>query len=131
MKLKKELSRLIDQAAVESFTKGKLNATQVKKFVTLFKKMSRIEAIGALDLYLRRIKEISRMHTLTVESAVRLTAPQLKTIEKALAKNYDIAQTLSRVNTSLLGGVKVTIGDTVIDSSVQSKIMNVGERIAH
>ncbi len=131
MKVKKELARLIDQAALESFRSGTLNPGQVDKFVHLFKKMPRVEAIGALDLYLRRIKEITRQSTLTVESTFRLTQQQLKAIEKTLAKTYHIAQTEARVNPTLLGGLKVTIGDTVIDSSVKAKIATLGERIAH
>jgi len=59
----------------------------------------------------------------TIESAVELTPDVKQSIEASLTQKYN--RTLSFIYTitpELLGGVKVRVGDDLIDNSVQAKI---------
>ncbi len=66
----------------------------------------------------------------TVYSAVELSAHQVKLLEKRLSEitgkviKLDIIQ-----DPSLIGGIKVKIGDKVIDASIQNQLKNLKETI--
>jgi F-type H+-transporting ATPase subunit delta len=59
----------------------------------------------------------------TVTSATPIAAPQLARLQKGLAKNYgrDLKVNLV-IDPTLIGGVRVQVGDDVIDGSVSSKL---------
>ncbi len=59
----------------------------------------------------------------TVESAIELTAEVKSQLESSLTARYD--RSLSFIYTitpELLGGVKIRVGDDLVDNSVQAKI---------
>lgn len=58
-----------------------------------------------------------------IESAVALTDEQLQSLKAALARHFGktIEATVS-VNPALIGGARITVGDRVIDGSVQGKL---------
>jgi F-type H+-transporting ATPase subunit delta len=58
-----------------------------------------------------------------IESAMELSDAQLAEIKSALERRFGkrIEATV-RVNPALIGGARVTVGDTVIDASVQAKL---------
>ena len=58
-----------------------------------------------------------------IESAFELTDAQLAEIRSALERRFGkrIDATV-RVNAALIGGARVTVGDTVLDASVQAKL---------
>ena len=58
-----------------------------------------------------------------IESAFALTDAQLAEIRSALERRFGkrIDATV-RVNPALIGGARVTVGDTVLDASVQAKL---------
>lgn len=59
----------------------------------------------------------------TIESAFALTDAQLAEMQQALEKRFGrkIETTVS-VNPDLIGGARVTVGDAVLDGSVQAKL---------
>ena len=58
-----------------------------------------------------------------IESAFELTETQLADIRSALERRFGKRiETTVRVNPSLIGGARVTVGDTVLDASVQAKL---------
>jgi len=58
-----------------------------------------------------------------IESAFELTDAQLADIRSALERRFGKRiETTVRVNPALIGGARVTVGDTVLDASVQAKL---------
>lgn len=122
MKIPKQLRKVVEQAVKNSAEDGKIMENQVKKYVTAFKKLSRSEAVAALSLYLKGIKRILGQHTLVVESAEKPSFHQVQMIKKTLNTKYIIHNTKLQLNPSLLGGIRVKIGDTIFEDSIRSRI---------
>jgi F-type H+-transporting ATPase subunit delta len=59
----------------------------------------------------------------TIESAIALSDEQARTLTAALEQRFGkrIEATV-RLNPALIGGARITVGDTVIDGSVQAKL---------
>ncbi len=59
----------------------------------------------------------------TIESAFELTAAQVAELRGALEKRFGRKmETTVKVTPSLIGGARVTVGDAVLDGSVQAKL---------
>ncbi len=125
----KRLLKLVNLAVTQSFEKGKLNIKKVTIFVTGFKKLPSNQAIFALSEYLKGIKRVVAEHTAIIESPVKLSDVEINKIIKPLNSSFLILNSEFKVDPSLLGGVKVKIGDTVLDHSVSRKIEQVRKKI--
>lgn len=65
-----------------------------------------------------------------IESAFPLTNPQVETLNQALSKAMN-SQIRSEVivDSSLIGGVRITMGDLVIDASIRAKLSSLGTHL--
>jgi F-type H+-transporting ATPase subunit delta len=64
--------------------------------------------------------------TVTVTSAVKLTAAQIEKIEKAYKKQTGTTATVvSVIDTSVLGGIKIMAGSTQVDGTVKNKLQTI------
>lgn len=129
MKIHKQLRKIVDEATRASFKEGRLLEKEVLKFVKIFKQLGAVEAIAALSYYLKGIKRVVGQYTMVVESTEKLTSGQMQQIENSLNTRYIIHNTIYRLNSSLLGGIKVRIGDSIFEDSIRSKIKQVKEAI--
>ena len=83
---------------------------------------------GAIDdiftYYTDRYKEYHRIGVAYVTSAVELTEGQREKIEKRLLETTDFAKMEMHfsVDTGLIGGLVIRIGDRVVDSSIRSRL---------
>ena len=128
MKKDKLLRKLAQEAVKASCINEKINSTTVRLFVSKFEKLPLSKAIFCLSEYRKGLKRILQNQTLTIESALPLSKIQFKKIEN-LFKNPGTSIVESRLNSSLLGGIRVTMGDSVFDGSISSKIQRIGEAI--
>lgn len=129
MKRDKRLLNLVHKAIEASFEHGRINEKKVKEFLKTLKLLPRYFAIFALSEYLKGIKRELAKTTLEVEAAIPLTKAQLLKVTQSLSSTYYILQTTYALNLSLLGGVKIKIGDTVYDGSLKERIGEVKEAI--
>lgn len=136
MKKNKRLLLLANKAVEASFEKGlpagrqgKINGKKALNFVKVFKSLPRYQAIFTLSEFLKGIKRELSKRTLEVETATDLSRPELERMRAALKSRYTIYDIRYTKNPSLLGGVKVKIGDNVFDGSVREKINQVKEII--
>lgn len=128
-----DLRRLIDSPAFSAEDKGKgLVAVAVKakfdllttKFLGLVASNGRTaDLLGAISAF----TELSAKHrgvvTAEVVSATALSAAQLKGVQTALAEALGKTPEVStRVDPSLLGGIKVRVGSRLFDASLRSKL---------
>ena len=121
MKSIKQIKKQAIKAAELSFKGGDLDENAARKFIKAFKGLPLNESVLTLNHYLRAIRSGLSKTTLLIESAVSLSTSQVKDIETSF-KGNKINETKTQLSPSLLGGVKVRIGDVIFDNSVRSKI---------
>lgn len=69
--------------------------------------------------------------TATVETVVVLTGPEKLQLGRFLSRLLSHAVTLEcRVNKNLIGGIRVTVGDWVVDTSVATQIRAMQEALS-
>ena len=78
--------------------------------------------------YLKGLKRELSKTTLIIESATPLSSTEMNQIKKNFASKFINHQSLT-INHSLLGGLRVKIGDEVYDYSVSGKLKQVKEAI--
>jgi F0F1-type ATP synthase delta subunit len=128
MKSIKSIKKQAIKAAELSFKNGDLDENAARKFIKAFKGLPLNESVLTLNHYLRAIKSGLSKTTLLIESSVNLTAPQIKEIEASF-KGKKINETKTQLSPSILGGVRVRIGDVIFDNSVRSRINQVKEAL--
>ncbi len=128
---KKEIRKIVELAVKASVKDSKIITTEVARMIKVFKKLSPAEAIMALTEYKKSLDQIQKKHTLLVESGVEISGPEMKQIEKSLTPTFHILSSTFQLNPSLLGGLRITIGDVVLDDSIKNRIMEVKEVIAN
>lgn len=130
MKSNKQLSKVIDSLMKTAFkSDGNLDQKQVETQVKALKTLPVPDCIIVLSEYLRRIKFELNKTTLEIETSIPLSQSQTKQITDAVKVDHQISAIKSTINPSLLGGVRVKIGDVVYDDSVARRILQLGEEI--
>ena len=106
-----------------SLMKGGLTG-EAKTFVQLLVDNNRVAALPQVSQQFEQLKNV-RESTLDakVTSAFALDEAQLKTLSADLEKKFGSKiKAVVSIDPELIGGVKVQVGDTVIDSSVKAKL---------
>lgn len=130
MKTNKQLTKVIDSLMETAFKgDGGLDQKQVETHVKSLKKLPVPDSVIALSEYLRRIKFELNKTTLEIETSIPLAGNQIKQITDAVKVDHQISTVKSTINPSLLGGLRVKIGDVVYDDSVARRILQLGEEI--
>lgn len=77
------------------------------------------------------VADQANLSVATVTSATPVAAPQLKRLQEGLAKNYGRELKINLVvDPALIGGLRVQVGDDVIDGSVASKLKELRLQLA-
>ena len=129
--IKKSVTRMIGRLMKNTFkSDGYLNPTVVGKNTKTLKMLPISVSIYALTEYLRRIRAEQSKSVLEIESAVNIPPANLKKIVGALKADYKISAVRTTLNLTLIGGVKIKIGDNVFDDSIGRRILQLGEEIS-
>ena len=126
---RKYLLKLARQAASASFVNNKLSDSKVNAFLKSFKALPEGQAIPVTKEYLKAIKTEIKKQTLMIESTEELTASQVQLVKDQMQKKHAFSNIEVAINSELLGGLRIQIGDTVYDDSVRSKIAQVKDAI--
>lgn len=121
--INRRLKNIVDKLIVNSFTpQGEVREDVVVKNTKLLKKLPFGEAITALTLYQKGLKREIIKTTLEIMSPTAISSLQKNLITKITKKTFKINQVKTTIDPSLLGGLRIKIGDFVFDDSVQNKI---------
>ncbi len=129
--MKKKIIKIAQKAAIESFNKGRINPTMVTKFTNLFKKFPKYEAVVYLSEYAKALRRLEKQTILTIESSITLSSADKNKIIANIKKDYLISKVETKLNSTLLGGVKVSIGDMVYEDSLNFRIRQLGDVITN
>lgn len=127
----KKLKKLVKKYFKECITQEKLSEVKALKLALAFKKLPKLQAVRATAFLLDEIKAYNLKTTLTVQASEKLEATLLSKIASKFKKDFMITKVTQETVPSLLGGVKVRIGDVLFDNSVSGRLQQVKEVIAH
>jgi F-type H+-transporting ATPase subunit delta len=99
-------------------------SAEARSFIRVLIEADRIAVLPEIStLFEARKNAVENVALAQIESAVALTDDQLQSLKGALARHFGktIEATVS-VNPALIGGARITVGDRVIDGSVQGKL---------
>lgn len=127
---KKQLQKKVSQLVDISFKDGRMFETQVTRSIKVLKTLPRPQAIEALSEYLRELRRKERQHTLYIETTIPLSSDQINKIKSVVEEKVAITKVLVSINTDILGGFKLRVGDEIWDESVAGKIQQIKEAIS-
>lgn len=125
---KRKLKKIAAKSVRLTFQKGKANKMTAEEIVKVLKTLPRAQAIYAISKFLKGLRRRGGETTAIIESAVPLSKKQLGNIIKKLSQEYVVTEVQNKVNPEILGGMRIKIGDTVLDYSIQEKISQI-ERV--
>ncbi len=121
-----------DRKQVLSSVLGKSDFSDItKSFLVLLFEKGRIGYIREISsLYNEFVDELNGVVKASVVSATKLSSKAVEKIKEALSKKTGKSIVLNvEQDTGLIGGVVTKIGDLVLDGSVQTQLINMGETL--
>ncbi len=110
--------------AVEEVFKGRISDA-LTGFMTIVVRKGRYSELQDIFAYfIARVKEYKKIGVAEVISAVPLREEQKQKIERKLLDTtaYETMEISYKVNTDLIGGMTVRIGDRIVDSTIRSRL---------
>lgn len=89
------------------------------------------EVVSMLEFFVEMANEANSVYDCTVISAKALTSDEEQAISQAFAKKVGVKELniQNTVDASIIGGLKVRIGNQVFDSSLSTKLKNLQRQI--
>lgn len=112
------------QAFVEKCFKGNVSDDMTGFLLILVKKGRFQERDAIFAYFISRVKEYQKIGVAEVLAPMELAGEQKSKIEKKLLEttDYEKMEITYRVDTSLIGGLVIRIGDRVVDTSVKNRL---------
>lgn len=126
---KRKLKKIAAKSVRLTFREGKVNKMTAEDIIRVLKTLPRAQAIYAISKFLKGLRRRGGETTATIESAVPLSRRQLDNIIKKLSQEHVVTEVQTRVNPDILGGIKIKIGDIILDYSLQEKVAQIGRVI--
>lgn len=98
--------------------------TEGRNFVRVLVESDRVGALPAIQALFETLKDAADgVARATIETAFPFSGDELPELEAALERKFGkkIDATVT-VNPDLIGGARITVGDTVIDASIQEQL---------
>lgn len=119
-----EMTQEKSLALVDEAFKDKLSDIMMGFLQVLVKKGRFGEILSVLDHFQRETKEYKKIGVVYVTTPTELTGEQKSDIVEKLTQTsgYESLEMNYVVDASILGGIRIRIGDRVVDNSIQTKL---------
>lgn len=117
---------------LEGAFKEKVSTPMLGLMSTVLEKGRFSEIEGILAYFIEKVREYKKIGTAHVTSAAPLTDSEKASIEKRLLETtaYEAFQMKYQVDSALIGGMTIQIGDRVVDSSIRTKLANMAKELS-
>ena len=118
---------------IEDIFKGRVSAELTCLMHMLAEKGRFVETNDVLNYFINRVKEHKNIGTVYVSTAMKLSNAQKKAVEKRLLETtkYVEFEMHYSVDTELIGGMVIRIGDRVVDSSIKTKLYDLTRELSN
>ncbi len=117
--VKRQARRLFDLARVD----GRMDEARLRTVVAEVSTRQPRGCVAVLKNLLRRAVIEKRLHTAHVETPVPLPAPRREMLARSLKGRYGADLDIRYIgNPALLGGVRIRVGDTLVDGSIKGRL---------
>ena len=116
---KEEKVKIVEEAFLNNVPK------EIVGIMTLMISKGRVnEMLSVFDYFIELVKEEKKIGRADVVTAVELSAEQKAKVEQKLldTTKYETFEMNYSVDSSLIGGMVIRIGDRVVDSSIKTKL---------
>ena len=105
--------------------------TEVINLLQLLAANKRLATLGEIyQIFQQLVANDQQRADAVIESAYEMSQSEISDFEKLLSKKFGLSVTATViVNPELLGGIKVTLNDKVIDASVQGRLNNLATQL--
>lgn len=119
-----EMTREKSLSLIEEAFQDKLSDVMMGFLQVLVKKGRFGEILSVLDHFQRETKEYKKIGVVYVTTPAELTGSQKESVVERLTQTagYDSLEMNYVVDPDLLGGIRIRIGDRVMDNSIQTKL---------
>lgn len=109
---------------VETIFAERLSESLLGFLVIVIEKGRQNDLLAICDYFIDRVKEYKKIGVVSVVSAIELSDEQKKRVEDKILQTTSFVslETSYSVDEALLGGLKIRIGDRVVDSSIRSRL---------
>lgn len=109
---------------MEDIFKNNVSDDMVGFLTLIVKKDRNKDMLDILNYFVNQVKEYKKIGIAYVTTAVDMSDSQKKAVESKLISttNYQTFEMNYSVDSSLIGGMIIRVGDKVIDSTIKSKI---------
>lgn len=109
---------------VETIFAERLSGSLLGFLVIVIEKGRQNDLLAICDYFIDRVKEYKKIGVVSVVSAIELSDEQKKRVEDKILQTTSFVslETSYSVDEALLGGLKIRIGDRVVDSSIRSRL---------
>lgn len=120
------------QALIRNVFTSQLSKNMLNLVLLLISKHRTIEIPGIYEQFVQMSNEMANVLDIKIIMAAQLEEVQLNAIKEKFKKKYNAVAVNSTeiVDESLIGGVKVIIGDKVYDGSVKGRIESLTEIVS-
>lgn len=121
MRLNAKQQRSIKHLVESCFDHDQIDQNKSKLILNQLKKLPDNQSIAALSFFIKKLRSRLEKNTLIIESPTKLSNSEIRHIVAEIAKNHTVYQIQTQINPSLLTGIRVKIGDTVLEDNFYSR----------
>lgn len=127
---KKEILKIAKKLFSSSFTNQEIDIHKVRKSIQIIKRANKRDVVTILKIYLNLMRTFLAKKTLIIESVDKLHPRYIKSLTNYFERSYKTSLDVrTQLNKALLGGLRISLGDTQWDFSVSEKINQIKETV--
>lgn len=129
MKLNQSQQKSIGRLVESCFNNNKVDEQKTKLIIKNLKFMPSGQAIAAISLFIKRLRQRLEKNTILIESPSKLSNSEIRQIVANISKDHTVYQIQTNVDPSLITGIRVKIGNTVLEDSYISRAEQINQTI--